>query len=162
MSNLLWVPRLMLRVLGPKRRSTGTDSFFSRSHPETTQQPAPSSTTIHHHHNYSTLNPLAGNPNPAADGLGRYGADSLPSQTNGEEYERLRRNFRAWLCVFVIVMCLCVVNIVVLDVMWAKKGGFGRSTNSTEVALQMMGSKSSPSSAKNATSSSPKFGGAIG
>ncbi|KND03959.1 uncharacterized protein SPPG_01411 [Spizellomyces punctatus DAOM BR117] len=108
---LLWIPRLIIKILGPRQRSSGTDTR-------------------------EVVSPKASRPTKGGSAMGTGGTSSHypephPSTSptpNAAELERIRRGFRVWVVLFMLVMLGCVVNVIILDVMWVKRGGFAAKT----------------------------------
>ncbi|TPX65660.1 hypothetical protein SpCBS45565_g05019 [Spizellomyces sp. 'palustris'] len=109
---LLWIPRLIIKILGPRQRSSGTDTHEIVSSKKASRS-------------------KKGGYAMGTGGSSSHYPEPHPSTSptpNAAELERIRRGFRVWVVLFMLVMLGCVVNVVILDVMWVKRGGFGAKT----------------------------------
>ncbi|KAI8922323.1 hypothetical protein DFJ77DRAFT_506104 [Powellomyces hirtus] len=136
---MLWIPRVLFKFFGPQRKSTGTDTYTTTTTKKVVKPHQGGSPSFA--------------PPPTAD-PDVHG----PRHTNAQEYAAIRRGFRIWLALFVVVMAACIVNVVVLDIMWVRKGGLGGSSAVSGAT------NTGVNGSTNATSSTPgsgKVGGAI-
>lgn len=138
LSTMLWVPRLLYRVLGPKKKSTGAGTGTSDSPPPTPPTPSRGLRRRRSERKVDTSNALIRSPRKQKSvqfedpesALGLSSAAPTASR-NAQERIYLKRRLRRWTLIFAFVMMLCVINLVILDVLWARKGGFLRSASTT-------------------------------
>ncbi|KAI9099854.1 hypothetical protein DFS34DRAFT_592749 [Phlyctochytrium arcticum] len=135
---MLWIPRLIIKILGPKKKSSGTDAFES------------SSSNVLRSSKFSA----SGGSSTSFDAEAQGNAQMALCK---QQLAILSTKFRRWRIIFILVMVACTVNLLVLDILWLQHNKRNTGASATSGSSGTNGGQSGSSG----NSNRPTLGGSI-